>query len=266
MHCPYLAVTIAWLCLAGGHAQESGEASQEGNPVHSRELIRQWVKTERIISEEKSAWQAEKQQMQDLLEIYGKELSLLTEELSAAGSSAGTVDENKERLEASLKQYHEARQFLRDAVARLLPRLQKLVQRFPAPLLDELQADIEFLNAPEVLDDPRDTLKSMIAILNAAGRFNRTLTLAEETREMDNGKKVSVDVLYLGLCRAYYASANGSTAGIGVPSITDQWDWVEQNEIADQVRQTISVYLKARQPQLVNLPVQLLTGDTSKTK
>lgn len=266
MRCPYLAVTIAWLSLAGSYAQESGKTAEEGNPVHSRELIRQWVKTERIISEEKSAWQAEKQQMQDLLEIYGKELSLLTEELSVAGSSADLVDANKERLEASLKQYREARQFLREAVARLLPRLQNLAQRFPVPLIDELEADIEFLNAPEALDDPRDTLKSMIAILNAAGRFNRTLTLAEETRALGSGKNVSVDVLYLGLCRAYYASANGSTAGIGVPSKAGPWEWTEQNEIADQVRQTISVYLKARQPQLVNLPVQLQTGATSKTK
>lgn len=83
---------------------------------------------------------------------------------------------------------------------------------------------------------------------------------------MGNGKKVSVNVLYLGLCRAYYASANGSIAGIGVPSTTDQWQWTEQNEIAQQVSQTISVYLKAKQPQLINLPVQLQTGNTRKTK
>lgn len=265
MRFSYLALTLAWLTVAG-HAQESGRASEEINPVHSRELIRQWVKTERMISEEKSAWQAEKQQMQDLLEIYGKELSLLNEELNAAGGSAGLVDESKERLETSLNEFREARQFLRETVARLLPRLQNLAKRFPAPLVEELDADIEFLHAPEALEDPRDALKSMIAILNAAERFNRTLTLAEETRVLGNGKQVSVNVLYLGLCRAYYASATGSTAGMGVPSTTDQWQWTEQNEIAEQVRQTISVYLKARQPQLVNLPVQLQTGDTRKTK
>ncbi len=266
MRCCYLVITAALLAVAGSHAQESGKAAEEGNPVHSRELIRQWVQTERMISEEKSAWQAQRQQMQDLLEIYQKELSLLNEELDAAGGSAGLIDESKERLEASLQQFREARQFLRETVARLLPRLQKLIQCFPAPLVEELEADIEFLNSPAVLEDPRDALKSMIAILNAADRFNRTLTLAEETRLMGNGKKVSVNVLYLGLCRAYYASANGSTAGIGVPSTTDQWQWTEQNEIAQQVSQTISVYLKAKQPQLINLPVQLQTGNTRKTK
>ena len=266
MRYSYMAVTLAWLSLAGSHAQESAKATGEGNPVQARELIRQWVETERLISEEKSAWQAEKQQMQNLLEIYGKELSLLNEELNAAGSSAGLVDENKEQLEASLNEYREARQFLREAVARLLPRLKNLAKRFPVPLMEELGADIEFLHSPEALGDPRDTLKSMIAVLNAAGRFNRTLTLAEDTRVLGSGKKVSVNVLYLGLCRAYYASANGSIAGTGAPSIQGAWEWTEQNEIADQVRQTISVYLKAGQPQLVNLPVQLQTGDTMEAK
>ena len=256
------------------HAQQkTDDAVQEIGPSNSRELIKQWVQTERLISEEKTSWQVEKQQMQDLLEIYKKELKLINEELNVAGSSADLIDENKEKLESGLAQYREAKQILRSSMASLVPRMQKLVGRFPAPLVAELDSDIDLIRSPEALDKPRDVLKSIIAILNAAGSFNRTLTLAEETRILANGKKITVSVLYLGLCRAYYAADVGPLAGTGVPAATGAtgatgdtaaaggWLWAEDGDIADQVRRTIAVHKKSAQPQLVELPVQLQTGE-----
>ena len=131
--CPVILTTL--LITAWSHAQEAEQAGdKEVDPASSRELIRQWVQTERIISEEKTIWQVEKERMQDLLDIYQKELKLLDEELSQAGASAGLVDENKQKLEAGLAQYREARQLLTAAMARLLPRMQALTARFPRPL------------------------------------------------------------------------------------------------------------------------------------
>jgi hypothetical protein len=202
--------------------------------------------------------------MQDLLEIYKKELKLINEELNVAGSSADLIDENKEKLESGLAQYREAKRMLRSSMASLVPRMQKLVGRFPAPLVEELSSDIDLISSPQALDKPRDILKSSIAILNAAGSFNRTLTLAEETRILANEKKITVSVLYLGLCRAYYAADVGPLAGTGVPAATAAtggWLWTEDGDIADQVRRTIAVHKKSAQPQLVELPVQLQTGE-----
>ena len=267
-------IGMTLLAVITCHAQEqNNKAEQEVNPSNSRVLIRQWVQTERIISEEKTTWQVEKQQMQDLLEIYQQELKLLNEELNVAGSSADLIDENKEKLESGLAQYREAKQILRSSMASLVPRMQKLVGRFPAPLVEELGSDIDLIRSPQALDKPRDVLKSIIAILNAAGSFNRTLTLAEETRTLANGKKITVSVLYLGLCRAYYAADVGPLAGTGVPAATAAtadtaataaaggWLWTEDGGIADQVRRTIAVHKKSAQPQLVELPVQLQTGE-----
>jgi hypothetical protein len=257
------------LAVIACHAQETNNvAEQEVNPSNSRELIRQWVQTEHIISEEKTAWQVEKQQMQELLEIYQQELKLLNEELNVAGSSADLIDENKEKLESGLAQYREAKQILRSSMASIVPRMQKLVGRFPAPLVEELGSDIDLISSPEALDKPRDVLKSVIAILNAAGSFNRTLTLSEETRTLANEKKITVSVLYLGLCRAYYAADVGPLAGTGVPAATGAtgatggWLWTEDEGIADQVRRTIAVHKKSAQPQLVELPVQLQSGES----
>ena len=98
--------------------------------------------------------------------------------------------------------------------------------------------------------------QATIALLSTAGRFNRSLTLAEETRTLDGGKKVSVDVLYLGLSRAFYAARSGELAGVGIPQ-KDGWEWKAQPEIAEDVRVAIAVYRKDKQPQLLKLPIAL---------
>lgn len=226
------------------------------NPDAERELIRQWVTTERLISKEKQAWEVEKKRMQELLDLYQKELKLLDEEISKAGASAGMVDARKGKLEAELKQYREARKILADTMASLLPRIRLLAQQLPKPLKDELAADIELILSEQALADPRDLLKSTLAMLSSAGRFNRTLTKSEETRELSGGKKVTVSVLYLGLARAYFAAQSGDVAGIGAPA-PDGWKWEEQDGIADDVRRAIAVYEKKKQPQLVELPVKI---------
>ncbi len=226
------------------------------DPEATRELIRQWVQTERILSEEKTTWQVEKKRMQDLLDIYQKELKLLDEELSRVGGSARLVDENKQKLEKELKEYREAQRLLSDAMARLLPRVRALIVRLPEPLTDGVSADVEFLKSPEALGKPRDVLKSMIAILTASGQFNRAITIAEQTREVTGKGKMTVKVVYLGLCRAYYTTASGDTAGIGIPG-KNGWIWKAKPGIADEIRRAIAIYQKDKQPQLVKLPVQL---------
>lgn len=243
-------VSAAAPCLP---AQDNAPAP---DPAKARELIRQWVKTERHVSEEKSAWQVEKKRMQDLLGLYQKELKLLDEELEKAGGAAGLIDKDKEKLEGELVRYRAAQRLLAGTMARLLPRAKALAARLPAPLQDELAADIDALNAPDALGQPRDVLRSILSLLATSGRFNRSITLAEETRTLPDGKKLSVDVLYLGLARAYYAARSGEAAGVGVPR-EGGWQWSPQPGIADDVRQAIAVYRKDKQPQLLKLPVAL---------
>ncbi|MBK1830492.1 DUF3450 family protein [Verrucomicrobiaceae bacterium R5-34] len=230
------------------------EKSVTPDPAAHRELIRQWVQTERLLSEEKNDWQVEKQRMQDLLDLYQKELKLLNEEIEKAGSSAGLVDSRKSKLESELKEFRDAQRLMADTMARLLPRIKSIIQRLPAPLQDELAADIDFLTSAEAMGKPRDVLKSMLSVLSGAGQFNRTITLGEETRTLQSGQKMTVDVLYLGLARAYFATTSGETAGIGQPG-KEGWVWQDQADLADDIRQAIAVYRKDKQPQLIKLPV-----------
>ena len=176
------------------------------DPVETRELIRQWVAAERLVSEEKAAWQVEQKRMQELLGLYQKELQLLDEELGKSGGAADLIDNDKDKLEVRVKKYRAAQGLLAKTMVRLLPRAQQLIAFFPQPLQDELSADIDALNTSDALSKSRDVLRSMISILTTAERFNRSVTLVEETRVLAGGKKISVDVIYLGLARAFYTA------------------------------------------------------------
>ncbi|MGB0991580.1 MAG: DUF3450 family protein [Akkermansiaceae bacterium] len=236
-------------------AQQGDPPKSEVDPVKHRELIRQWVQTERLIGEEKNAWQVEKQRLQTLLDLYQKELKLLDETITKAGSSAKKIDDRKQELEGKLSELRQARTLLRETLARLLPRLKSIIRRLPDPLKAELAADIDLLESADAIKQPREALKSTLSLLSSAARFNRSVTVAEEVREID-GKKMTVKVLYLGLARAYFAAQFGDVAGVGSPS-EKSWSWDSRPEIADDVRKALAVYQKDQQPQLIKLPVSV---------
>lgn len=252
-------IFISLSCLTGAIvAQDAAQETPEPalDPVATRELIGQWVQTERLLSEEKTSWQVEKSRMQQLLDLYQKELKLLDEEITKAGTSSGMVDERQQLLKKEIKEFRDAQRVLADAMARLLPRIQAIIPRLPQPLLDEISTDSDLLLSAEALENPRDVLKSMLAVMAASGRFNRSVHVVEETRELSGGKKMTVDVIYLGLARAYYASDAGDTAGVGTPG-KNAWQWQEQPKLASEIRKTIAVYRKDTPPQLLQLPISL---------
>ena len=80
--------------------------------------------------------------------------------------------------------------------------------------------------------------------------------MVEETRKLAGGKKMTVDVVYLGLARAFYTSGAGDTAGIGTPT-SNGWQWQEKPDLADEIRKTIAVHQKDSSPQLLKLPISI---------
>ena len=236
------------------------DKSKAIDPTVSRELIRQWVQAERLISEERNTWKVEKQNMQDLLDLYQKELKLLNEEIEKAGSSAELADDRKGELESELKEFRDAQTLLSETIARLLPRARALIKQLPEPLHEELAVDIDLLTSPEAIKKSREVLKSMLNILTTAARFNRSVTLADETRELPGGKKMNVRVLYLGLARAYFTSSAGDTSGVGTPG-KNGWQWQDKPDLADDIRRAIAIYQKDKQPQLVELPVGVVKSN-----
>ncbi|MEM1083040.1 MAG: DUF3450 family protein [Verrucomicrobiota bacterium] len=218
--------------------------------VELRETIAKIVEVKALESKERSDWQARKAEMAELLKLHRRELELLDEELEKAGDSAGGYDEQKRATESELEKLKAARRAASEAVVKNKDRMLALVARFPGPLAKEAELDRISLETWISGDEARDGLQAILELVTKAEQFNRRITRTKEERE---GREV--EVLYLGLARAYYADRSGN-AGIGVPG-KDGWVWTSMPELNGEVVKAFDELDRKRPPELVELPVKI---------
>lgn len=227
--------------------------AQEASPedvAALRQTIAEIVDVKAIASGERIAWQERKASMAELLELHRKELTLLDEELSLAGNSAEGFDEKKREAEEEIARLKEVRRLARETVIRCQPRALELAARFPQPLADEAADDIGRIETWQTKDEPREALQAILSLISKAEQFNRRFTRSSEIRE-----GLEVEVLYLGLARAYYTDRSGN-AGVGVPTEAG-WSWASRPELEDEVVMAFDEIDRKRPPELVRLPVQI---------
>lgn len=223
----------------------------EADVAKLRETIGKIVDIKAQTSEVKSDWAEQKDSMSALLDIQRRELELLNEELEMSGQSASGFDEQKNELNADLEKLKAARSQASEAVKTYLPRTLALTDAFPEPLAEEVKSEVLVLQSWDSSGEVRDALQSMLAIFGKAEQFNRRVTRSREER--DNRE---VEVIYLGLARAYYADRSGN-AGVGTPA-KGGWAWSSRPEIHDEVVKALDELDRKRPPELVNLPVQII--------
>lgn len=213
-----------------------------------REVIGQWVETERTITEERTAWQAEKESMAQLLELYREELALLDEELAEAGQSATGFDEKRQRLEGETAALRQARGAAAAALRAARTELLPLAERFPPPLRADVEEPVATLEAWKPEEELRPAIEALLRILDQANRFARSVT---HVREVHDGREV--EVIYSGLSHAYYLSAGGG-AGLVVLTPTG-WRWEERPELHKKIESVLAQLNEKSPPGLVRLPV-----------
>ena len=238
---------VAWFTLMCGlSAQETDEAK-------TKEMIRQWVVTERLLGEELNTWREEKSHVSELLNLYQKELKLLNEELEKTGESVGGVDKRKVELEEKVSAAVSSRKKLRAFLLKLRPRVIALEKQFPKPLKFLVTGQIEQLTQINDETSVRDILQSTVNILEQASAFNAGITQNRESITIGSDTW-NAEVIYFGLGRAYFVV--GDKAGVGQPG-ADGWKWERRDAISAQVKKAVEVFNKSTQPQLVELPVQI---------
>ncbi len=215
-----------------------------------RETISKIVDTQTLESKERTDWQSRKAEFAALLELHRKEIALLDDELEKAGQSAPGHGESADAMKAEIESLKETRRLAKEAVARNVPRAIALTARFPDPLKKDCETEIASLSAWAAADEPREALQSILSVLAKAQQFDRRLT---RTTEIRDGREV--DVLYLGLARAFYADKKQG-AGIGEPG-ADGWKWTAKPEIRAELLAAFDTLDKKRPPAMVSLPLEI---------
>lgn len=242
---------ILMAVILGGAAGTSAQEAPDGQVVELRSTIAKIVDVKSQDSEEASGWQGRKAEMDALLDLHRRELALLDEELEKAGQSAGGFDEQKRGAEVELETLKRARQVAREVVVRHQERMLGLAARFPEPLREETEVERISLAEWKPDDEPREGLQAVLGMTAKAEQFNRRITRRREERE---GREV--EVIYLGLARAYYADRSGN-AGVGEPS-AEGWRWTSRPDLNGEVVKALDQLDKKRPPELVELPVRIM--------
>lgn len=236
---------IAILLILPVSAQQT-----ETTVVELRETISKIVDVQAMESKERLDWETRKNEISALLELHRRELALISEELEKAGASAPSHDEATSEMKEEIASLKASRRLTAEAVARNVPRVISLAKRFPAPLITETEPELATLRSWQASDEPREALRSILALLAKAEQFNRRFTRTTEIR--DNRE---VQVLYLGLAQAFYADRSDK-AGIGRPG-PEGWTWKPLPEIRSELITAFEALDKKRPPTMVNLPLEI---------
>jgi len=241
---------LMFLVVAGSlHGQSKDELS----PVQAQALIQEWVKTERLLSEEVQDWEAQRENLNDLLELYEKEISLLTEESKAAGESVEAEDKERVRLKSEVEARRAERAVWSKQVVKLSERMLNLSRLFPEPLQEMVGEDLAVLAGVKDEKQLREGLVAVVSVLKQAGNFNRVVTVKEQV-SVSEGKSRMMKVMYLGLGYAYYVS--GDVGGVGRYD-GKKWVWEERDGMASKVSKALAIFNGTAQPELVELPVEV---------
>ncbi len=222
----------------------------DGELVALRETIAKIVDVKAQASKERLEWEGRKEEMAALLEVHRKELELLGEELAGSGTSVEAYDGEARTVEAELEALRQARRAAGEVVVRNRGRMLALAEAFPLPLAEDVEPERLSLERWARGDEPRDGLQAILGMVAKAEQFNRRITRAREVR---NGREV--EVIYLGLARAYYADRSGN-AGVGSPA-AGGWSWVADRGLNGEVVKALDELDRKRPPELVDLPVKI---------
>jgi len=232
-------------------AQEENKAPE--NEVTAKDLVAHWLQTKRLIAHEAAEWKGEREHINQLLDLYNKELTLLNEELSKSGNNAGLIDEEAEALKKSVKASETARRETIAYLAKIKPRMLDLVARFPNPLQDQLDPEFAALKETEITNATSgDTLRAMLKILQDASRFNRSFAFEEQEISLNNSS-YRAKVMYFGLSRAYFQA--GNIAGEMLPG-EKEWSITERKELLPALKKAFAIQVKESPSAFFKLPLK----------
>lgn len=234
-------------------------AGAESAPVDkTRSTLEEWVLTEKTISEEREAWQAEKATMTDLIALLQDEKQLLAERRAEAEAVTTQAEQRRGELLEQKQNLQEATTALDDQFTRCEESLLALGPRLPAPLLVKVQPLLRRLPAPgqPTKLSAGQRAQNLVGILGEIDKFNREVTLDTQIQQLPDGRSAEVRVLYIGLGAAFFADVSGRYAGILEPG-PEGWMPVSRPELAEAINETIAQYERSRSAGFVNLPLEI---------
>ncbi len=257
----WLAWVCVWVWVCGSCLQPAIGYAADNEPVaidDTREALAKWVQTQQLISQEKKDLALSREMLNARIELVRHEIESLQEKIQKAEDSIAEADKKREEMMQQNEKLKASSASLVDTVATLESKTQNLLKRLPDPIRDRVKPLSQRLpqEDKETKLSVSERFQNVVGILNEVDKFNRDISVFSEIRTFNDGSSVEVTALYLGLGQGFYASANGSVAGIG--TATDQgWVWKEDNLAASQISDVIAILKNEKVASFVQVPVEI---------
>lgn len=247
----YLLACLIAVLSSGTIATAQDAADSPAKTTQTK--LQEWVKTKQIIGQEKAAWEEENATLSQLNEIRNRELEQLKTFTEAARTRAVELDKQLSGFTEERESLKNWRRELQSLVNDWEKQVQSGQKLFPPPLREKVEESLLRIESGDPDRPLQQRTRDVLLVSQAYLDFQNVFTVDTEMREID-GETRSVDVLYLGLSKAWFVDASGRYAGSGTPS-TEGWQWTENNRIAGAVREAIEVQARRSPPVLVTLPL-----------
>lgn len=250
-----IAIT-GYLALGTAGALFAAEPQQSVDGV--RAALEKWVETRKVISQEQRDWALGKEMLNERIDVVRQEIESLETKTSEAKESIGAADEKRTALLEENDKLKAVSSALSETVTVLENGTKDILKRLPDPLRDRVKPLSQRL--PESSQDTKQSLserfQNIVGILNEVDKFNREVTMTSEVRALPDGSSAEVTAVYAGIGQAWYASADGKTAGYGASS-PEGWAWTSDDRIGPQVATVISILKNEQVASFVQLPVEI---------
>ncbi|MEM7310359.1 MAG: DUF3450 family protein [Planctomycetota bacterium] len=253
------ALTALGLCTALFLRASSGASVQEEGVLDdTRNALSEWVEVRGVISKEKRDWELGKSILGDQIELLQRQIDALREEIGKANEDAAKLDVTRTELFEEDERLREASDVLAGMLTDFEARTSTLLERMPQPLqIQVAPLSQRFPEDPENTElSLSDRFSTIVGILALADKFNQEITAQSELRQLPSGEDASVTTLYLGLGQAYYATVDGTDAGIGT-SGPDGWTWRDAGEHAEEIARAIAIFNNEDVADFVRLPIRI---------
>ncbi|MBN1974647.1 MAG: DUF3450 family protein [Sedimentisphaerales bacterium] len=224
----------------------------------ARNVIEQWVDTQRALSKEKQNWEMAQQSLNDRIEMVKKEIDSLREKISKSTQDISDADKNQAKLVEERETLKNAAETFKGIVDRLESKTIALNRQLPDPIRERVKP----LNQ-RITEDPNQTklslsqrFQNIIGILNEVNKFNNEITVTSEVRTLHDGSTAEVTTVYIGLGQAYYVNADRTIAGAGRQS-ENGWNWEPANEAAGNIADVINILKNEKVADFIPLPVKI---------
>ncbi len=210
------------------------------------------------IAAEKRLWREQRPQWQREIALLTVERERLQTELDQYREERSDAVERREGMLRRQTELQAVRERIASAVRRAEIGLRAIEPLIPPALRSNL--DEAYRQLPENDREAADTsltrrLQRVLALYSGIQRMQTEIQTARAMVELPDERR-EMDVMYLGLSRAYAISPDAGVAAVGRPG-EDGWIWERADGFESRIRDAIAVYSRELPARLVELPLEI---------